>query len=97
MTITGTGKKVNVKFKSISEFASDNGYLLALYRKNEGGNWDLWDECFQNDDDVIFEAGDTFIALERSVIDMTETITPDKKWLFVLHNNYNIPKMIPCS
>jgi hypothetical protein len=92
-----TATQVSVNFETISEFASENGYLLALYRKDENGNWELRDECFLNDDDVIFDASETFIARQHGGIDFTETVTPDKKWLFVLHNNYNIPKVIPCN
>ena len=83
-----------VTFQEVREFVSENGYILAVYRKQEDGNWYLTDEVCDNE--VV--APDTILLASNigGNINFNETVTEDKQILFELHNNFNIPAIIPC-
>ena len=85
---------IEIKFKEVQEFAIENGYIIAIYLKEKDGNWHLSKEMIDYDDispDIVVLAGNI-----KGNINMNETVTKDKKYLFKIHNNYNLPKVIPC-
>ena len=85
---------IKIKFGEVKNFVIENGYCLALYKKEIDGNWHLSDKEIDHGSvhpDTIVFAGNI-----KGNINMNETVTIDKKLLFKLHNNYNIPEIIPC-
>ena len=84
---------MEVTFAELKEFAAENGYVLASYtREWVGENWILDQEIAQYDDE-------TFVCMVEqfgSGVDFKEAVTKDTLTVFRLHNNFNIPKVIPC-
>lgn len=78
--------------KEAVEFIKSNGYLLAVYKK-QGDNYQLYDECYTVDMVDL----DTPIEVNRigAATDFNEFTTEDKEYCFRLHNNFNIPNIIP--
>jgi hypothetical protein len=74
------------------KFAKENGYILAMYTKNNDGNYDL-----TNEEDPEEISDSTVIKYNKvgTDKDFSEVETLDRKFIFILHNNYNIPKIIP--
>ena len=81
-----------LKLKKAMEFAKENGYLLAVYKK-EGDNYKLYDNCHTVD--IVDK--DRLITAKTvgTGIDFKEFITEDKEFCFRLHNNFNLPDVIP--
>lgn len=76
-----------------TEFASENGYLYAVYEKQDDGN-------FHKIEDAIWEApvdDNTEVMVETigSATALNEFVTVDGKFCFRLHNNFNVPDIIP--
>lgn len=86
---------VTIKFKEAREFARDNGYLYAYYEKQEDGNWHLITEEADYDTDISDDT-EVLVMNVRGNLNMKEVVTPDKTKLFRLHNNFNLPRIIPC-
>ena len=86
---------VETTIGEMREFAVDSGYIIACYKKNESGDWQKDSDSVDFDDDIT---DDMIIKVKaiRGSIDFKETVTPDKSMLFRLHNNYNLPEIIPC-
>jgi hypothetical protein len=86
--------KTVVKLKEALTFAKDNGYVFAVYRK-DGNNYLLHNEAYLSDIDenvniVVKLRGHNF-----SDMDFNEFTTEGGEYLFKLHNNFNLPKLIP--
>lgn len=84
-------------FKKLVEFCVDSGYIIAHYqRENDGEDWKLVSEIMCNDD--LFSPNTVILcsSSDGSSINYNETSTEDKKNVFRLHNNFNLPKVIPC-
>ena len=80
-------------FEELNEFAKNNGYVLASYtRTNLKDNWLLDQEIAEFDDE-------TFICMVEQLgsgVNFKEAVTKDKLTVFRLHNNFNLPNVIPC-
>ena len=76
----------------VRKFARENGYILAIYTKNNDGNYDLTSE-----EDTEEVSDSTVIRYDKvgQGQDFKEIETLDRKFIFLLHNNYNVPKFIP--
>ena len=81
-----------VKLKEAVKFVKNNGYLLAVYKK-EGNNYKLYNDCYIVD--VVNEDTDIIVKTTGAAIDFNEFITKDKEFCFRLHNNFNLPNIIP--
>ena len=81
------------KLKEAIEFAKENGYLLAVYTRQD--KTDTFILCSDNYT-VEDEDEDKKIKV-RTVghgVDYTMFITTDNEWAFKLHNNFNLrPKI----
>ncbi len=90
MTIT---KIIEVKLSEMREFATNNGYLIAVYQKGDNGCWYLIEEIIDYldllDDDTVI------VCNNIGGIDFREVITEDRQYVLKLHNNFNLPKVIP--
>ena len=82
-----------VKLKKAVEFVKDNGYVLAVY-KRDGNHYKLLNKCYTDDVDV-----DTDITVRTTgaATDFNEFKTKDKDYHFILHNNFNIPDTVPAN
>jgi hypothetical protein len=76
----------------VRKFAEENGYILAMYTKNDDGNYDL-----TSDEDPEEVKNSVIVKYDKvgQGKDFSEVETLDRKFVFVLHNNYNVPKFIP--
>jgi len=88
-------KKIIMKTMQLKEaqrFAMENGYLLAVYKK-EGDNYKLYNICYTVD--TLDE--DTLITVERvgTGVNFRAFTTVDKQFCFRLHSNFNVPNIIP--
>ena len=82
-----------IQFKEAKEFADDSGYCLAVYQKQDDGNFHkvedvLWD-CPITDETEIM------VKTTGACTDFNEFKTVDGEFCFRLHNNFNVPKVIP--
>jgi len=84
------GQKIR-KLKEALEFAKNNGYLFAIYKK-EGNNYKLYEACYTNNLD---EDRNITVKTVGTEIFFNEFVTEDKNFCFRLHNNFNIPNIIP--
>ena len=80
-----------VKLKEALEFAKENGYLFAVYEKKDD-NYILFNEAYLSD---IAEDTDIIVKTAGAATDFNEFTTADKQYCFRLHNNFNVPKIIP--
>ena len=80
-----------VKLKEALKFAKKNGYLFAVYKKKDD-NYVLFNEAYMSD---IAEDTDIIVKTTGAATDFNEFITEDKQYCFRLHNNFNVPKIIP--
>ena len=83
-----------VKLKKACQFAKDNGYLFAIYEKGENGNYILKNDCYILEEMNPYET-DIVVNIVGAGIDLMEFTTIDEKYCFKLHNNFNVPKIIP--
>ena len=79
--------------KEAMHFARENGYLFATYKKR-GDNYVLIDEA-----DTAMELAEEYIDImvktTGAATDFNEFTSVDKQYCFRLHNNFNVPKIIP--
>ena len=85
-----------IKLKEAIEFAVENGYLYAVYTKNND-NYELFQNCYDyetvdEDSNIVVETTGENNGLQ---VHFNQFATEDKQFMFILHNNYNIPKTIP--
>ena len=83
--------QLTIKLKEALEFAKKNGYILAVYKKQDD-NYVLFNEAYMSD---IAEDTDIIVKTTGACTDFNEFITEDKQYCFRLHNNFNVPKIIP--
>ena len=76
----------------VRKFARENGYILAMYTRNNDGNYDL-----TSDEDPEEVKDSVVVRFDRvgEAKDFKEVETLDRKFVFRLHNNYNVPKVVP--
>jgi len=82
-----------VKLKDATKFASENGYLYAVYKKGDDGNYHkvedvVWDTPLDPEWDIV-------VKTTGAATDFNEFTTADKEYCFRLHNNFNVPDVIP--
>lgn len=85
---------IEITYGELLDFVIENGYTIALYNKGKDGNWHLFER-----DDTSY-TNNSYILLANRVgngTNMNETVSKDKKCLFKLHNNCNLPEVITCS
>ncbi len=85
-----------IELKEAVEFAKENGYLYAVYTKNND-NYDLFLNCYDGetvdeDSNIIVETTGEGDGLQ---LHFNKFTTEDGQFMFILHNNFNIPKVIP--
>ena len=81
-----------IKLKEAIEFVKNNGYLLAIYKK-EGDNYKLYCDCYTvSDVDIEILV---IVNTTGAATDFNEFTTKDKEYYFRLYNNFNIPNVIP--
>lgn len=85
---------IDITLKELQKFVTGNGYLIAIYRKGQDGNWH-YDEMI--DEESIDPNTILMANYANRQTDMNETVSKDKKYLFILHNNYNLRKIIRIS
>jgi len=80
-----------VQFKEAVDFAEENGYLFAVYDK-EGDNFVLKNDAYLS---RVHERTEIVVNVVGSGISFNEFVTVDGQYCFRLHNNFNVPKVIP--
>ena len=82
-----------VKLSEMREFATENGYLIAAYQIGKDNCWFLIHEII----DYLDLLGDDTMIVCNDIggIDFREVITEDRQYVLRLHNNFNLPKVIP--
>lgn len=83
-------KKV-IKFKEALQFAREGGYIFAVYCKRDN-NYILKDSAYMSD---IYEDTNIIVDVEHGQTNFNKFITEDKQYCFRLHNNFNVPSVIP--
>ena len=95
--------QVKRTLKDMRLFCRLNGYLFAAYKRvTDYTSWPEWllqDTNADNDedtypDDMVIECNVT--GSQSSYVSYCETQSEDKEFVFRLHNNYNLPNVIPC-
>ena len=81
-----------VKLKEAVKFAKENGYLLAVY-KRQGDNFVKYDEFYTIE--AVDMDRDIVVDVVVSGVNFNEFITTNKQYCFRLHNNCNVPMIIP--
>lgn len=82
-----------VKFSEAAIFAKDNGYWFAVYKKGSDGNFLLVETCLWSVD--IDNETEIMVNRMGAATDFNEFTTVDKQYCFRLHNNFNVPDIIP--
>jgi len=82
-----------IQFKEAKEFAEDSGYVFAVYEKQDDGNFHkvedvLWD-C------PIVDETEIMVKTTGYATDFKEFETVDGQFCFRLHNNFNVPEIVP--
>jgi len=80
-----------ITLKDAVEFAKNNGYLFAIYKK-EDNNYKICSFCYTLEIDLDTEI---IVKTTGAATDFNEFTTKDKEYCFRLHNNYNLPNIIP--
>ena len=88
--------KKTIQLKEAIEFARENGYIYAVYKKISDGNFHLSDSCLSNTDLDEDETTPIIVKTTGACTDFNEFTTEDGKFCFRLHNNFNLPEVIPC-
>ncbi len=81
-----------IPLKEAQEFVRNNGYFLAVY-KREGDNYKLFSDCYSVED--VDENTPIIVEITGAAMNFNEFTTEDKEFCFRLHNNINIPGIIP--
>ena len=84
------------QLKEAIKFAKENGYILAVYKRN-GNHYKLYENCYTDDVKGIDENTDITVRIMGSSINFNEFASKDKDFFFLLHNNFNIPNIIPTN
>ena len=83
-----------MKLKEAIEFAKNNGYIFAVYTK-QNDKYILHDESYIDD---IDENEEIEVEIDSArQINFNKFITVDKSCAFILHNNFNIPQIFPAK
>jgi len=84
-----------VHIQEMIDFAKDSGYLIATFKK-QSNNYVKIDDIYPTDllddrdvDNMII------VSMFGYGLDFKEVTTEDKRYCFRLHNNFNVPKIIP--
>jgi hypothetical protein len=83
-----------IKLKEALDFARENGYLLAAY-KRIGKGFLLHDDNFYINYNVEDGERDIVVKTTGACTDFNEFTTTCGQFCFRLHNNFNLPNMIP--
>ena len=82
-----------VRIQEAIDFVNENGYLLAVYEKEQDGNF------HKRTDDIrslpSFPDRKVVVKTMGAATDFNEFTTVDRQLCFKLHNNFNIPEIIP--
>lgn len=76
-----------------TNFAHENGYLYAVYEKQDDGN-------FHKIEDAIWDAPvddltEVMVKTTGAATDFNNFETVDGEFCFRMHNNFNVPEIIP--
>lgn len=87
-------KIIKKPFKELKKFAADNGYLIGVYHVSKFDNkWHLMTHCARYKD--IFNNINIFCQqLGESSIDFALTNSECGKYVFMIHNNYNLKNIV---
>ncbi len=80
-----------VLFKEAIDFAADNGYLFAVYDRS-GDNFVLKDDAYMS---RVHELEEIIVEVVGSGVSFNDFTTADGNHCFRLHNNFNVPAIIP--
>jgi hypothetical protein len=75
------------------KFVRNNGYLLAIYKKQDDGNFHILSEAYTIEIDPMLT--EIMVKTTGAATDFNEFETVDGQHCFRLHNNFNVPKIIP--
>ncbi len=81
-----------IRLKEAIEFAKENSYLFAIYKRGDDKNFHLLSDIFF---DEIDDYTEIMVEVEGSGLCFREFTTVDGQHCFRLHNNLNVPKIIP--
>ncbi len=85
-----------VKLKEATQFAVNNGYLFAVYKMGDDGSYHKIENCANNPFDTpIDPEWEILVKTTGAATDFNEFTTVDKEYCFRLHNNFNVPDVIP--
>ena len=84
--------KKKIRLKEAIKFVRENGYLLAIYKLGDDKNFHILSEIFSDD---IDEYTEIMVDIEGCGISFREFETADGQHRSLLHNNFNVPKVIP--
>ena len=79
--------------RKAAEFANDNGYLYAIYQLGEDGNYHILEEAIW--EAPVDDTTEIMVKTTGAATDFNEFISVDKQFCFRLHNNFNVPAIIP--
>lgn len=82
-----------VKLKEATRFAVNNGYLFAVYKRGDDGNYYKVEDCVH--ETPIDPEWDILVKTTGAATDFNEFTTVDMQFCFRLHNNFNVPDVIP--
>ncbi len=85
-------EKAEKQLGEIREFCRANGYALAAYEKTDNDNlFELLDKDCQFGSDL---SDDMVVVCDKigGQVDFDEFNSKDKKYVFLLHNTYNLSK-----
>ncbi len=83
--------------KDILNFAKENGYIFAVYVRKNINIWQLNNNDLRNIIDDIDENNEIVVYKQDNQLDYNITYSMDGKYMFLLHNNYNLKTEIPCT
>ncbi len=81
-----------VKLQEAVKFIKQNGYFIAVY-KRQGNKYVKYNDNYTIDDTDMER--DIIVEVVGCGIDFREFESVDKQYFFVLHNNFNIPMTMP--
>ena len=83
-----------IQFSEAKKFAKDNGYIFAVYklmgvdRQYHKVEDALWDTPINDNTEIM-------VKTTGAATDFNEFTTADMEYCFRLHNNFNVPDVIP--
>jgi len=84
-------KTKTVKFKEAIDFADGSGYIFAIYER-KGNNFVLKNDVYFS---RVHEKKEIIVKIVGCGLDFNEFTTKDGQYCFRLHNNLNVPEIIP--